>query len=129
MTISNSTIDPGSRLSPRLHWKAVAAAAFAQQSDGAALRAKVAQRLRTLIGRDIDLERIWVDPSTAEAGVTVDGVRFRWEHDQLGVLRPCVHCGVGSFLSRPLHSLADIGDALGAWQPRHPECEPSDPPE
>lgn len=129
MTIPHFGTDRGSGLAPRPHWKAVAVAAFSQRADASALRAGLAQRLHALIDSDIALEHIWVDPATLVAGVTLDGVRFRWEHGQLGIVRPCVHCGVGSFTSPPVHSLADIGHALSAWQPRHGGCEPNDPTE
>ena len=110
-------------------WKTQALSAYQQrrQDDGAALWSALAHQVRELTGRDLAIDAIWIDLDRRVAFVTVDGVRFRWEPSQLVLLRPCVHCGGGEFTSPPLTSAADVGYALGAWQPRHPECQPDDP--
>jgi hypothetical protein len=75
----------------------------------------------------IAIEEVWVDHGEQVALTVVDGVPFRYAGEQLTVLRSCVLCGSGRFASPPVTSLADIGCALSAWQPRHLECQPDDP--
>lgn len=110
-------------------WQARAIAAYRQRrSDAdAALRRGFAAHVRALTGRTIDEAAIWVDRAERAATALVDGVRFRYEAGQLALLRPCELCGSGSFASPPLNSPEDLGYALSAWQPRHPQCQPDDP--
>jgi hypothetical protein len=110
-------------------WKAQVIATYQQhrQSEGSALRRALAQQVRALTGHEVNEGAIWVDLDERIALATVDGVRFRWEHAQLVILRACALCGSGQFASPPLTSQADVGYALSAWQPRHPRCQPDDP--
>ncbi|MFO7170542.1 MAG: hypothetical protein DIU80_021140 [Chloroflexota bacterium] len=110
-------------------WKARAVARYQerQRHEAVELRDALARRLHTLTGLEIAPERIWVDRAERIAGVTVDGVHFRWESGQLTLVRPCELCGIGEIASKPLHTQADIGYALSDWQPRHPACQPEDP--
>jgi hypothetical protein len=110
-------------------WKARAITTYQQQrrDDGAALRLGLARHVRALTGRVVHADAIWVDLDGRMALATVDGVRFRWERDQLVILRPCALCGSGQFASAPLTDRAEIGYALSDWQPRHAQCQPDDP--
>jgi hypothetical protein len=110
-------------------WKTRMIATYQQhrQHEGSTLRITVAQRVRALIGREVNVDAIWVDPDERAALVTVDGLHFRYERTQLVMFRPCALCGGGQFASPPLTSQADIGYALSVWQPRHPQCQPDDP--
>jgi hypothetical protein len=98
-----------------------------RQDEDSLLRIALVRRLRALVGVEVNVDDIWVDLDERSALVTVDGVRFRWEQSQLVMLRTCALCGSGQFASPPLTSQADVGYALSAWQPRHPECQPDDP--
>jgi hypothetical protein len=110
-------------------WKAQVIATYQQyrQSEGSALRRTLAQRVHALTGHELNEGAIWVDLDERIALATVDGVRFRWERDQLVLLRPCALCGSGQFASAPLTDQAEIGYALSDWQPHHPQCQPDDP--
>jgi hypothetical protein len=110
-------------------WKTQMIATYQQhrQYEGSALRIALAQRVRALTGREVNVDAIWVDLDERIALATVDSVRFRWEQSQLVMLRPCALCGSGQFASPPLTSQADVGYALSAWQPHHPQCQPDDP--
>ena len=98
-----------------------------RQDEDSALRITLAQRVRALTGHEVNVNAIWIDLDERIALVTVDGVRFRWGQSQLVMLRTCALCGSGQFASPPLTSQADVGYALSAWQPRHPQCQPDDP--
>jgi hypothetical protein len=117
--------------SQRDDWQAEAVMAFRQseQRDGQRLAADLAVRLLDLTGRLIDPAVVYVDRSQRLAQNRVDGVLFRLQDDQLQVIRPCIHCGVGAFASPVIRSRADLGYALSAWEPRDPDCEPFDPAE
>jgi len=110
-------------------WKTQMIATYRQrrQYEYSALRTTLAQSVRALTGREVDVDAIWVDLDERIALTTVDGVRFRWEQSRLVVLRPCALCGSGQFASPALASQMDVGYALSAWQPRHPQCQPDDP--
>jgi len=110
-------------------WKTQMITTYQQhrQYEGSALRITLAQRVRALIGREVNVDAIWVDLDERIALATVDGVRVRWEQSQLVMLRPCALCGSGQFASPPLTSHADVGYALSAWQAHHPQCQPDDP--
>lgn len=110
-------------------WKTQLITTYQQhlQYEGASLRITLAQRVRALTGHTVDVDAIWVDLEERIALATVDGVRFRWAQSQLVMLRPYALCGSGQFASPPLTCQADVGYALSAWQPRHPQCEPGDP--
>jgi hypothetical protein len=110
-------------------WKAQMITTYQRhrQGEDSTLRIALARRLRTLIGVEVNRDDIWVDLDEHSALVTVDGIRFRSEQSQLVMLRPCTLCDSGQFASPPLASQADVGYALSAWQPRHPQCRPDDP--
>jgi hypothetical protein len=111
---------------PALDWKAQAIAAYIRQGREQPLRDLFVQQLHALTGRDVPAERVWVDASGRHASAAVDGSLFGSEHGQLVLMRPCVHCGTGTFASPPLKTQADLGYALAAWQPLHPDCTPHD---
>jgi hypothetical protein len=91
------------------------------------LAAALAARIYTLTGRVVVPEAIFVDDEAGRAAVVVDGVTFRMRAGQVVILRACVECGLGHIESAPLATRADVGDALSAWEPRHPGCEEEDP--
>lgn len=111
-------------------WRTRAIAAFRQaEPDSAALRAEMAARLRSLTGSTIAPERIHADAATGTAAAVVDGAVFRLVGQDLVLLRPCAHCGVGQFASPTIRDLADLGSALVVWKPLHDDCRPEDPAE
>ncbi|NTU80560.1 MAG: hypothetical protein HGA45_14480 [Chloroflexales bacterium] len=114
------------RAEPEASWKARAVADFGQHGDED-LAVSLLGAVRALTGQQVSPEHMWVSSARRAAAVSVDNIRFRWEQSQLVVLRPCVHCGLGQLASLALHSRADLGYALSAWQPRHPGCEQEDP--
>jgi hypothetical protein len=107
-------------------WQARAVATYRQQGASSLVEA-LRRAIRELAGEEAPADRIWVNEAERAAGAVVDGVHFRWEHDRLVLLRPCAHCGLGLLASPPLRTRADLGYALAAWEPRHPDCEPDDP--
>ena len=56
-------------------------------------------------------------------------VRFRLQHQEVVLLRPCAYCGTGEFASDPLITKGDLGYTLGVWRPLHHGCEGEDPTE
>lgn len=110
-------------------WKAGAIASYQQHwmRDEATLRRAFARHLHQLIGREIDQAMIWVDSARRGATARIDGVQFRYDGTQVMLVRPCELCESGSFTSPALASPVDVGYALSAWQPRHPQCQPDDP--
>jgi hypothetical protein len=123
---------PYANIAPTAHgegWKTQLITVYQQQqpSEASALQATLAQRVRALTGREMNVDAIWVDLDQRAAFVTVDGVRFRWQQSQLVMLRPCALCGSGEFASQPLISRADVGYALSTWQPHHQQCQLGDP--
>jgi hypothetical protein len=111
---------------PAVDWKAQAIAIYQRRDEYAALLAELSRRVQLLTGRDVRAEYMWVDCTERTAGVTVDGVRFRLEQARLVIVRPCQYCGLGDFASPALHSQVDLGYALSAWTPRHPNCLPDE---
>jgi hypothetical protein len=123
--------DPASQ--PAAHggdWKAAAVAAYYQGRTQASddLRRLLAVRLFDLTGQRVPPEAIYVTPSGRAASVMLDGAVFRAGAAGVVLLRSCAFCGSGSFESAPLHTRADLGHALTAWEPAHPACGPDDPP-
>lgn len=114
---------------PALDWQSQAIAAYEQsrQTSDASLRLMLAERLRGLLGQEIDRTGIWVDRAAGLAVARVDGVLFRMERSRLMLVRPCAECGLGQLASPELRTQADLGYALSAWQPHHPACQPEDP--
>ena len=49
-------------------------------------------------------------------------VNFRFHRQSLVVVRPCVVCGIRQLESAPITDAADLGYALGAWEPRCQRC-------
>lgn len=109
-------------------WQARAIAIY-RKHEATELSTALLRAIRILTGQEVGAERVWVDREERSAGVVVDGVHFRWEHDRLVLLRPCVHCGIGQVASPALHSQADLGYALAVWQPHHPGCQAEDLPD
>jgi hypothetical protein len=87
----------------------------------------LAQRVHALTGRVISLDTVWIDSDAPVAIAGVDGILFRYTGQKLALIQPCALCGSGRLPSQALTSPADIGYALGAGQPRHPQCQPDDP--
>jgi len=116
-------------LAGQLGWQAHAVAAYQHLNAqaGASARSELALRVRQLTGRAIDSRAIYVDHDTHIAVVSVDGVLFRLRRQQLVLVRPCPCCGLGQYESAPIASAADLGFALGAWQPHCANCLPEDP--
>lgn len=107
-------------------WMARALAAYMRRYDAEALRGTIARQVRLLTGRSPAPEQIWADGERRVATAVVDGAVFRLEQGELRLMRPCAHCGVGQIASAPLRSEADLGYALGFWEPLHADCEPED---
>lgn len=80
-----------------------------------------------LTGRIIDLSTVVVNEQQQAALVTIDAVQFRWDRTHLTVIRPCAHCGLGSFASPPIRDARDLGYALSGFQSLHPYCQPFEP--
>jgi hypothetical protein len=111
---------------PNDDWKARAITIYHERRphEDTILRMALADRVYALTG--IAIEEVWVDRDEQVVLAMVDSILFRYAGEQLTVLRPCALCGSGRITSPPLRSLADVGYALSAWQPRHPECQPDD---
>jgi hypothetical protein len=112
-------------------WRATSIAAYANTVDVARrqLGWRLAGRLRLLTGSVPSQEGLVVDMAGRSASAVVDGVLFLLRGDELVMVRPCAHCGVGRFVSEPLVRQADLGYALAVWTPHHRDCEPADPPD
>ena len=48
--------------------------------------------------------------------------------EPLTLVHACADCGSGEFESPPLRDAADVGYALSAWRPAHPNCQEEDSP-
>jgi hypothetical protein len=109
-------------------WQARAISSYrqAQRQALVTLPQLLASRVSALTGRSIVSEDVFVDPDAELATVVVDGVVFRAHNGQVVVLRTCVECEIARFESAPLYSRADLGYALGGWQPRCHSCEEED---
>lgn len=111
--------------SQRSSWQDRALAAYRLSlPDAPELRLKLAAAVYAVAGRAVETDAVLVDPEGRAAFARVDDVLFRWADGRLSILRPCAHCGLGTFVSRPLRSVDDLGFALGDWQPHHDECRP-----
>jgi hypothetical protein len=110
-------------------WQRRALAEHAHSTDDRrdALRSDLALRVAALTEQPVAPATIYVDDAARFAIVNVDGAVFRLQDRDLTLLRPCVHCGTGQYASTPLATLADLGYALGEWDPHCPHCEPVDP--
>src|SRR5947199_9179915 len=67
-----------------------------------ALRAELADRVASLAGRRVAPSLIAVDRDARLAVLALDGVRFRLQHHEVVLLRPCAHWGTGEVASDPL---------------------------
>jgi hypothetical protein len=128
----NGQTAPRTRLllsSRPLTWQGRAVQNYPQTERGeqAGLRADMAARIAALTERTIALESIYIDYATQTATVAVDGFVFQQRRDELVLLRHCDECGIGRFTSPPIHTLADLGYALSAWEPLCQQCQPEDP--
>ena len=105
-------------------WRRQAIEAYqqAERVETGALAMELSSRLLTLTGRVVAREAVVVDRAARTATATVDGTIFQLQGQQLVQLRPCADCGVGLYPSPAIESLADLGHALSAWQPRCPDC-------
>jgi hypothetical protein len=66
---------------------------------------------------------MYVEPAERIATVVVDGTLFYSRREALTLVRACAYCGSGEFESPPLRDAADVGYALSAWRPAHPNCQ------
>ena len=106
-------------------WQACAIAAHQRnQPDEAALRRQLAAAAHALTGSSVEDDAMVVDLPGRTAFALVDGVRFRWVHGELFVVRPCAHCGLGAFVSLPIHVAEELGFVLSDWKPLHDDCRP-----
>jgi hypothetical protein len=128
-TIQRGTSAQASLAQQPADWQARAISSYrqAQRQALAALPDLLASRVSALTGRPLDPADVFVDADAELASVVVDGVVFRARNHQVVVLRSCVECGITRFESAPLFSRADLGYALGAWQPHCRSCQPEDP--
>jgi hypothetical protein len=112
-------------------WQATAVAVYTGAMEAARLRLRrrLAERLRALTGYAEPAEAIAMDAVGRSASAVVDGVLFLLRGDDLVIVRPCVYCETGRFVSEPLDGQADLGYALAVWAPYHRDCEPADPPD
>jgi hypothetical protein len=119
----------GAALAPGAEWQRRAVERYRRQRPdaAAALRAEIAAPVGRLTGRTVDLSTVVVDEQQQAALVTIDGVQFHWDRSQLTLIRPCAHCGLGSFASPPIRGAHDLGYALSGWKPLHRDCQPFEP--
>jgi hypothetical protein len=112
-------------------WQAATLATSAHEIgvDGAHLRTELATQVSMLTGCAIPESTITADPAARRATAAMDGVVFQLQGHRLILLRHCAHCGTGLFASPPIESRSDLGYALAAWRPYHPDCVPTDPPD
>ena len=122
-------IAPGAAIPPGAEWQRRAIERYRRRRPDAeaALRVDIAARVARLTGHDVDPSTVVVDEQLQAALATIDGVPFRWDRTHLTVIRPCAHCGLGSFASPPIHDAGDLGYALSDWRPLHPDCQPFEP--
>jgi len=110
-------------------WQSRAIAAYRQQPACTAemLQAELAARLQCLTGQAPDPQAIYVDCDAEMAVARLDGAVFRLRGQCLRLVRPCPSCGLGHYESAPIDTVAELGYALGAWQPPCANCQPEDP--
>ena len=113
------------------NWRAAIIAGYTATANGIPhqMRRRLAQRLLALTGRVVVEQAIAVDASRRQAIAKVDGVMFQLCDEELAVVRPCAHCGTGRFASAAITNRMRLGYALAVWEPYHPDCAPSDPPD
>lgn len=109
-------------------WRRRAADAYFKtaRKQATELRDELAARVQRLTGRTIEVQSVYTDPGQRLAVARVDGVLFHYRRGVLQVVRGCVHCDTGEFSSPTVETIADLGYALAAWQPRCLHCEPAD---
>lgn len=109
-------------------WRVAAVAAYreTERDEISAMRTNLASRVRAFTGFAVAPASIHVDADTRVATVALDNVLFRLRRGSLMLVRPCASCGQGEFESAPLQELADLGQALEAWEPRCTHCPEGD---
>jgi hypothetical protein len=124
------TAMPNTRAKASCPWQPAALTSYAVEvgMDGAHLRDELATRVFTLTGCAIPDSVITADPAARRAIAAMDEALFQLQGRSLILLRRCAHCGTGLFGSPPIESRSDLGYALAAWTPYHPDCAPTDPP-
>ncbi|MBC8077067.1 MAG: hypothetical protein H7Y32_13405 [Chloroflexales bacterium] len=105
-------------------WQARVIAAYQHETPASAV---LAARIERLTGQAVAPATIFSDPGARVATVVIDGVLFRLDHQRLVVVRACDGCGVAQIESASITSAADLGYALGTWEPRCPHCPIEDP--
>lgn len=119
------TVTPSSGDTRAADWHAEALSAYGEaRRDQPEPSHELIAAVRQLTGRTLPRDTIVVDTANQAAFGVIDGVRLRWSQAQLTLIRPCDHCGCGTFASPAIHSLAELGFALSAWQALHHECQP-----
>jgi len=111
-------------------WRSRAIAIYQAGLDREITEARrvLAERLRALIEQPIAPEIVYIDSAERIATVVVDGTLFHSRCEDLTLVRACAYCGSGEFESPPLWDAADVGYALSAWHPAHPNCQDEDSP-
>ena len=110
---------------PANSWQARAIAAYQRnQPDEATLRHELTAALHALTGQAVAGDAIIVDLTGRAATARLDGALFRWADGGLHLIRPCAHCGHGTFSSPPLRDAEELGFVLSAWRPLHEDCRP-----
>jgi hypothetical protein len=124
LLFQTDTVRPLPTLVVAPDWRALALEEYrrAEQHDNAALRADFIARVGALTGVALAAEQVYADRATRQASATIDGARFQLRAGRLTLQRQCSTCGVGVCASPAIRSRADLGYALGAWQPRCPSC-------
>jgi hypothetical protein len=112
-------------------WRAAAITAYrrSEHQDTLALQDDLAAHILTLTQRAIRPAMIAVDRDARLAIAVVDNIMFRLHDRRLSIMRPCIGCGYGQYVSLPIASPADLGHALSGWEPRCSQCELDDPAE
>jgi hypothetical protein len=134
-----STLDQRHVQATPRSWQEVVVAEYIRSADDwrAHLQRRLVVRLQELTGcvpqeltGCVPVERtIVADAAARRATAVVDGVVFYLRGRDMVVVRPCTHCGAGLFESPPVENRSDLGYALAAWAPYHPDCAPTDPPD
>jgi hypothetical protein len=104
--------------------RAVRAYRESRPEADATLRTQLIDAVYSVTGKRLDPQTIVIDQAHQIAFGDLDGVRFRLTPNELAVIRPCAHCGLGAFAGPPIERLADLGYALSDWQPLHAGCRP-----
>ena len=90
------------------------------------MRHDLASRVLALTGHRIAPDAIYADPRRQVAVVKVDGVVFKLLKENLVIVRSCVQCGCGQFVSAAISNKAELGYMLTEWEPRCSTCVEED---